>query len=246
MQSSSVTVTGDLVGTVRYMSPEQAKGQAALVDGGSDIYGLAATLYEMLTFRPAIEGDEPTVILKHISERHIKPLRSLRSDLPRDLAVVISKAMSHHRYDRYETAQAFADDLRRVLDNKPTIARPATLLERAVLWTVRHQRTATIAASVLGLLILGLIVSFSLITAQKRKTELIARRSIGWGRKWPNSWLTFRQRKTNVGNCLSKLSATTKSTQRTPKIRQTCNTALQLPLERSVSCTASLVRPKSH
>lgn len=176
-QSSSVTCTGDLVGTVRYMSPEQAKGQAALVDGGSDIYGLAATLYEMLTFKPAIEGDEPTVILKHISERNTKPLRSVRRDLPRDLAVVIAKAMAHDRYDRYETAQVFADDLRRVLDNKPTVARPATLLERSVRWTVRHQRTASIAASVLGLLIVGLIVSFSLITAQKRQTDLIASRN---------------------------------------------------------------------
>lgn len=176
-QSSSVTVTGDMVGTVRYMSPEQASGRSSLVDGGADIYGLAATLYEMLALQPVIEGDDPTTILRKIADCAIKPIRSLRPDLPRDLAVVITKAMSYQRYHRYETAQAFAEDLRRVLDHKPTLARPVTAFERVVRWSLRHQRTASSAAAVLIVMVLGLIVSFSLITAQKRKTDAIADRN---------------------------------------------------------------------
>ncbi|MFO0944103.1 MAG: protein kinase, partial [Pirellulales bacterium] len=173
-QSSSVTATGDMVGTVRYMSPEQASGRSSLVDGGADMYGLAASLYEMLTLQPAIEGDDPTTILKRIADCAIRPIRSLRPDLPRDLAVVINKAMSYQRYHRYETAQDFAEDLRRVLDNKPPIARPVTAFERVIRWSLRHQRTASSVAAVLVVFVLGLIASYSLNAAQKRKTEAFA------------------------------------------------------------------------
>ncbi len=190
-QSSSVTATGDMVGTVRYMSPEQATGQSALVDGGADVYGLAATLYEMLTLQPAIEGEDPTVILTKIADSSVKPIRALRPDLPRDLAVVISKAMSYQRYHRYETAQVFAEDLRRVLDKKPTQARPVTPFERVIRWSLRHQRTASSIAAVLAVMILGLIVSFSLITAQKRKTERIAERNAKNERITKHAWDDF-------------------------------------------------------
>lgn len=175
--STSVTVSGDLVGTVRYMSPEQASGRSALVDSGADIYGLGLTLYEMLTLQPAIEGSEPSEIIKRIAEGSIKPLRLIRPDLPRSLALVVGKALSLERYSRYETAQQFADDLRRVLLNQPTLAKPATALERIGNWVVRHQRAAAIGFSAFAIVFVGLVIAFSIVSASKREVESISLRN---------------------------------------------------------------------
>ncbi len=155
---SDVTLTrsGDLIGTLRYMSPEQATGQTALVDLRSDIYSLGATLYELLTLRPAFGGDDAQNLIRRISQEEPKSLRQLCPDVPLDLQTVIAKAMSKQSADRYATASAFADDLRRVLEGKPTVARPPTLVDRAVKWTRRHTRLvlATTAGSVVAAAVL--------------------------------------------------------------------------------------------
>ncbi len=75
--NGSLTRSGDVVGTMRYMSPEQATGQSALVDGRTDIYSLAATLYEMLSLQPAYPGDDGPAILKAIDQHDVMPLRQL-------------------------------------------------------------------------------------------------------------------------------------------------------------------------
>lgn len=106
---------------MRYMSPEQARGQSALIDGRTDIYSLAATLYEMLVLRPAHPGEDAPTLLKMIDQREVTHLRVLRPDLPRDLETVISKAMDKQREERYETALEFAADLTRVLQGEPNM-----------------------------------------------------------------------------------------------------------------------------
>ena len=155
----SLTTTGDMVGTMRYMSPEQASGNSALVDGRCDVYSLAVTLYELLTLRPAFGGDSTAEILQQITQHEVAPLRRLRPDLPRDLSSVIAKAMSPRRDDRYDTAQEFAEELHRVLDGRPTHARPPSSLDLLVRFAAQHRRAVAVMALFAGCATLGLSIA---------------------------------------------------------------------------------------
>ncbi len=99
----SLTRTGELIGTMRYMSPEQAIGRSSVVDYRTDIYSLGVTLYEALTLQPAIQGEEGPSLLRAIEQQTPVRLRRIRDDAPRDLAVVLDKAMSKNRQERYES-----------------------------------------------------------------------------------------------------------------------------------------------
>lgn len=128
----SLTRSGDLVGTLRYMSPEQALGRSTLVDHRTDIYSLGATLYELLALRPAFPGDDGPTLLKRIEQQDPARLRELWPQIPADLETVIFKAMAKRRDDRYGTAREFADDLQRVREGRPTQAKHPTFGDRAV------------------------------------------------------------------------------------------------------------------
>jgi serine/threonine protein kinase/Flp pilus assembly protein TadD len=167
---AALTRSGDLVGTLRYMSPEQALGQVALIDHRTDIYSLGATLYELLTLEPAFPGDEGPALMRHIERNEPRPLRQLQSKIPVDLETVVLKGMAKRRDDRYATAQEFADDLQRVLEGKPTAARPPTLLDRTARWAQRHREVAAMAGLVGLLALLGLTASTLLIAGEQRKT----------------------------------------------------------------------------
>ncbi|WP_442505837.1 protein kinase domain-containing protein [Novipirellula sp. SH528] len=173
----SLTRSGDVVGTMRYMSPEQASGQSALVDGRSDIYSLAVTIYEMLTLRPVHPGDDAHAILKRIDDHNIIPLRHFCDSAPRDLETVLAKAMSKHRDDRYETADQFASDLQRVLADEPTIARPATVVDRVARWASRHRKPVVASILVAAMGLVGFAISTALISAEKRVSDAHALRA---------------------------------------------------------------------
>ena len=91
---AGLTMTGDLPGTLRYMSPEQAAGKRALIDRRTDIYSLGATLYELLTLQPAIVGSDRAEIIRRIAEEEPEPLRRLNPAVPVDLATIVTKALS--------------------------------------------------------------------------------------------------------------------------------------------------------
>ncbi len=153
---ATLTRTGDIVGTMRYMSPEQAAGQMALVDHRTDIYSLGSTLYELLTLEPAIPGEAGQALLRQIERHDPRPLKQLQPKVPLDLQTVIMKGMAKRRDDRYATADEFADDLQRVLDGKPIVAHPPTLLDRAIRWAQRHREIVVMAGAVCLLAVLGL------------------------------------------------------------------------------------------
>jgi len=169
-RDAALTRTGDLVGTMRYMSPEQAAGQNALVDHRTDIYSLGATLYELLTLEPAIPGQEGQALLRQIERQDPRPLRQLQPKVPVDLQTVIMKGMAKRREDRYATAQDFADDLQRVLDGKPIVARPPALLDRATRWAQRHREVVAAASAVCLLTLLALAIIIVVIAGEQRKT----------------------------------------------------------------------------
>ncbi|MCC6508734.1 MAG: serine/threonine protein kinase [Pirellulaceae bacterium] len=157
MSDHSLTATGDILGTLRYMSPEQSRGQTALVDGRSDIYALGATLYELLALEPAITGENSPAMLRAIESRKPVSLRQHRPDVSRDLVTVIEKAMAKNREDRYLTAQLLADDLTRVLEGRPVLAKPTSVVMRAAKWVQRNQwlAGASVGISLLALLYFG-------------------------------------------------------------------------------------------
>jgi serine/threonine protein kinase len=133
-----LTITGDLVGTLRYMSPEQALGRRGIIDHRTDIYSLGVTLYELLTLRPAFTDDDRQDLLRQIGDEEPLSSRRLNAAIPRELETIILKAMAKEPGSRYATAQEQADDLRRFLESKPIRARRPGLLDRAVKWSRRH------------------------------------------------------------------------------------------------------------
>src|SRR5262249_47998278 len=140
-----VTRTGDLLGTLRYMSPEQALAKKVVIDGRTDIYSLGATLYELVTLHPAFEGGDRQELLRRIAQEEPRAPRRFTSGVRRELETIVLKAMVKEREDRYATAQELAADLRRFLDDQPIRAKRPTVLERTTKWARRH-RAATMAA----------------------------------------------------------------------------------------------------
>ncbi|WP_422926741.1 tetratricopeptide repeat protein [Singulisphaera sp. PoT] len=152
---AGVTQTGDMPGTLRYMSPEQARGKRALVDRRTDLYSLGATLYELLTLRPAVVGEDRQDILRCISEEEPTPIRRINPAVPVDLATILSKAMAKDPLNRYETARHLADDLERFLDGRPISARPVGPLVRAWRWSRRKPMQAGLAAGLAAAIVVG-------------------------------------------------------------------------------------------
>jgi serine/threonine protein kinase len=163
-RDTKLTRSGDLVGTIRYMSPEQAAGTPALVDHRTDIYSLGITLYELACLKPAFPEEQEAAILKLIGNYSPPRPRSVRPDIPVDLETVIQKAMSPERESRYATAADLAADLKCILDERPTKARPPTLLDRAGRWAKRHQRAVSGGLLALILTLVGLTTAAAMIT----------------------------------------------------------------------------------
>jgi WD40 repeat protein len=154
---SDLTASGDLLGTLRYLSPEQAKGRRGVVDGRSDVYALGATLYEMLTLRPVFEGDDRAELLVHIASEEPRFSRKLDAAIPFDLRTIVLKAIAKDPADRYQTAGELAEDLALFLADRPIRARPPTLGMRAVRSARRRWKTLAAAGLMAAALLMGLV-----------------------------------------------------------------------------------------
>ncbi|TWT97015.1 Serine/threonine-protein kinase PrkC [Botrimarina colliarenosi] len=158
-----VTATGDVVGTLRYMSPEQARGRADQVDGRTDVYALGATLYELLTLRHAFPGDDRVRLLDSLQNHDPTPPRRLNPAIPADLENIVLRAMEKDTTARYASAGELRDDLRRFLDGRPTIARPPSLADRVGKFVRRRRKTVAIAAAALGVVAVVSLASALLV-----------------------------------------------------------------------------------
>jgi serine/threonine protein kinase len=147
----SLTSSGDFVGTPLYMSPEQARRRKIPIDHRTDVYSLGATVYEMLTLRPPFQGKDHQDTLSQIIERDPREPRKLNPRVPRDLETIALKCLRKDLGDRYGTAEALAQDLRRFVRGDPIEARPQATWERLAR-RMRRQRTALLAAAVFVLL----------------------------------------------------------------------------------------------
>ena len=154
----SLTGTGDVVGTLRYMSPEQALARRGVVDQRTDVYALGVTLYELLTLRPAFDGQDHQELLRQIAiDEPVSP-RRLNPTVPRDLETIVLKAMAKDVSCRYGTSQEMAGDLRRFLDDQPIVARRPGLLECGWRWARRHGKQLASAAAIV---VISLLITTS-------------------------------------------------------------------------------------
>lgn len=153
---ATMTATGDLLGTLRYMSPEQVRGDRVLVDHRADVYSLGLTLYEALTLKPAFDENDRGRLLKRILESEPTAVRTIDPRTPVDLETIILKATQKNPIDRYVSAEEFAKDLRRFLDDRPIMAKRPSLATKLAKWTYRHR---VIVGTVATALLLTLTVS---------------------------------------------------------------------------------------
>ncbi len=144
--SGSLTEAGMMLGSPSYMAPEQVAG--GWIDARTDVYGLGAALFEVLTGRPPFQG-QAAEILVQVQTQDPPRLRELRPELPRDLETVLQTCLAKDPARRYPSAAAFRDDLLRLLDGEPVKARRASLLEHLGLWIRRNRLASGLAALVL-------------------------------------------------------------------------------------------------
>jgi WD40 repeat protein len=165
--SASLFSGADIVGTPMYMAPEQVTQKSHLLGVAVDVYALGAILYELLTGQPPFRGRTAYDTLLQVVHQEPAPPRQSRPTLSRDLNTICLKCLKKEPSQRYQSAEALADELQRFLDCQPILARSTTLPERAIKWTKRHP----VMASLTGALALVVFLSFVLITALWREAE---------------------------------------------------------------------------
>jgi serine/threonine protein kinase len=169
--NTGVTQTGDVFGTLRYMSPEQASGRRVLVDHRTDVYSLGATLYELLALEPLFAGKDRRELLRQVLHDEPRPPRKVDRGIPHELETVVLKALAKSPGDRYGSAGELAGDLRRFLDGRPILARRPSAAERARKWLRRHPPVVAAAVAVLLVTVVVLAASTALIAREQGRTR---------------------------------------------------------------------------
>jgi formylglycine-generating enzyme required for sulfatase activity/predicted Ser/Thr protein kinase len=157
--SGTLTATGSLVGTPYYMSPEATIGEKDTVGPKADVYGLGATLYELVTGKPPFQAENAAALLVMISSKDPLPPSHVRDDVPRDLETIVLAAMEKRPDARYASCKAMADDLDRFLRDEPISRRRPGPIERLRRLVHKNRAAAAIAAAS-GVLLLGGAVLF--------------------------------------------------------------------------------------
>ena len=199
----SMTKSGDVLGTIRYMSPEQAAGNR-FVDHRTDIYSIGITLYELLTLRAAFDSEDSATFLRQISETEPPNPRKLNRAIPQDLENIVLKAIAKEPADRYDNADDLAEDLRRFANGHPTLAKQPTFLDRTNKWVRRHHRLVAAAAIMLCLLFLGTGTATVLLMSERAKTQLERQRTADEQLRTRESLKKAREIVDNLGTKISE------------------------------------------
>ena len=176
----SLTLSGDLVGTLPYMSPEQVGATQAPIERVSDLYSFGATLYEILCGEPPFRGRSREETLAAITRRDPRPLRSMDPRVPHDLETIVEKCLRKEPVERYGTAEALAQDLRRFVRGEPVEARPLSGWERRARRLWRHRIVLASVAVALVIALIGLSAGLWVVARQRelaRQSEMNALQS---------------------------------------------------------------------
>lgn len=155
LEQPGVTVTGEMLGSPLYMSPEQIREGPAKTDYRTDIYSLGATLYEWLAFQPPYPGETREQVISLILTSEPRPLRNLNALVPTDLETICTKAIERDPAKRYQSAAEFRDDLRRFVQRSPIKAKRASLAARGVKFIGRHQVASLMGIAALIAIVMG-------------------------------------------------------------------------------------------
>ena len=143
-----------IIGTVRYMSPEQATGQNAEVSTTSDVFSLGVILYELLTLQCPFSGSTTIEIIRQVATAQAKHPRQLNPKVSRDLDAIVGRCLFKQPSERYQSAGDLSDDLHRYLEGKPVVAKQAGPIKATVFWARRNPSLAIASAIIwLGLII---------------------------------------------------------------------------------------------
>jgi serine/threonine protein kinase len=171
-----LTVTGEIVGTLRYMSPEQARGDRSRIDLRTDIYSFGATFYEILSGKPVFDASDRESLFRQVVAGKIRPLRQIAPSVPADLATVIGQCLSTAPDDRYTTAAELLDDLRRIEEGESVQLRRPAFTARLRQIPAKHPRAVLLFCLTQTLAVLGLVIAVAMLGQRLRTTnqDLIA------------------------------------------------------------------------
>lgn len=155
---ATITGTGDVIGTARYMSPEQARGDRGSLDARTDIYSLGASLYELLALEPAYRGESREEVLNRVATSEPTALRKIDPTIPRDLETIVFRCMRKERARRYADAGDLAEDCRRFLAGESICARRTPLIVGAARVVKKHRFRIAGSAIVLVLALVTLLM----------------------------------------------------------------------------------------
>ena len=156
VEGDELSQSHDLVGTLRFMAPERFRG---VTNPLGDVYSLGATLYELLTLKPAFAERDQARLIDQITHESPAPLRQHDHRIPRDLETLVLKALAKDPKDRFATAAELGDELRRYLESRPIRSRPISASERLWRWCKRNPAVAALTALAAALTIFVAIVS---------------------------------------------------------------------------------------
>ena len=170
LEQPGMTVTGEMLGTPRYMSPEQITAGRVPIDHRTDIYSLGVTLYELLTFRPPFAGSQRDQLLAQILQKTPPSPRKLNPKVPVDLETICLQAIDKDPDRRYATAGQMADDLRRYLNRFAILARRIGPWGQFQKWIKRNPSLSAALAA--------LLMCSALAVAMGYRAHLIERRRV--------------------------------------------------------------------
>jgi eukaryotic-like serine/threonine-protein kinase len=165
VQEDNATLSGTVMGTPRYMAPEQMRGSVSALDRRADVYSLGATLYHLLAGQPPIPGDTLLEVMHNVATLEPRPLRALDPAIPADLEAIVLRCLEKDRAARYDSARALADDLGRFLDGEPVTARPVGAWYRLRKRLAKHRRL--VMASALAAVVVMVAVIWAIQTRRE-------------------------------------------------------------------------------
>lgn len=175
-----LTTTGQMLGSPSFMPPEQAIGDVRRIGRSSDVYGLGAILYHLLTARPPFLEESFQATLAAVGQREPIPLRQLNEKVPRDLETICLKCLEKAPSRRYQTALDLADELDRFLKDEPIRARPVSRFEYGWRWCCRKPALATayfFLLLLLAVILIGSPLAALRINHERERAEAIADRA---------------------------------------------------------------------
>lgn len=162
------TVTGEMLGTPRYMAPEQTTNRGPVIGAATDVYGLGCVLYELLTGQPPFTAETTWDVLSQVRDYPPAAPRLIRPQIPRDLEIIVLTCLAKAPADRYATAADLSKDLGRFLIGSPIRARPVSIARQFWMWCQHHKAVASLSgvASVMGLLLVIALIVYSIDLTQ--------------------------------------------------------------------------------